>query len=300
MLTRCSSPLIRLSLIVLAGLCAQPAPAAELEFEVKFFLNPRKTLNSEHQPTKQLLAFFEVKGDPVTMQMQFLDGRGTPLHKKGWNVRLRRVGKKSELTFKRRYKVTDLATALRAAEKDGFDVEEDKWKAQVEWGYDNHRTLTFSKGVELKGFGDGLPDDEEARKVARKYRPGKLDRAGKNNWAKQVLAEAHRYGPVSGRRWRGRMAGVDSRISLEVWEIPGVAGKGKESLVEVSFKRKGLEQARKARAELQARLEKKGWLLKEAVLKTEIILKRFSPTRAEDLGDTACCSGSRKLRPSSW
>src|SRR5262245_10806438 len=190
MLARCTGLLRRLSLVALPALLGCQAPAAELEFEVKFFLLPQKVLGGGHRPEKEVLDFFGMKDDPEKLQMQFLDGRGPPLHEKGWDVRFRRLSgeKKLELTFKRRYKVeADLATALAAARKDGFDLKGDRWAPQVEWGYGDRQTLTFSNE---KPAGEGLPGVEDSRKVALKHLPEKLERAVKDGWAKGVLAKA--------------------------------------------------------------------------------------------------------------
>jgi hypothetical protein len=55
-------------------------------FEVKFFLDPGKTLDASNVPTLDVLTAFQAAG-PLSINMQFLDGPGLELHKAGWNVR---------------------------------------------------------------------------------------------------------------------------------------------------------------------------------------------------------------------
>src|SRR5262249_38997214 len=146
------------------------------------------------------------------------------------------------LTFKRRYPADGgLGAALVQAERDGFDAGEGDYEAELEWGL-RKRTLTFSNEKQV-GRGDGLPRGEEARRPALDGVPGKWRRWVRGGWAEEILARAHTYGPVHGRRWRGGRAGIDDKISVEVWEILAENGRDTERVVEVSFKAKDVARA---------------------------------------------------------
>ena len=263
-----------LVLVQFNAAAAKPAPPG---VEVKLFLDPSVTLDARDQPSRDLLTTFQVTGNPVTIKMQFLDGRGLELHKAGWNVRFRTVqGKdKMELTYKRRYPVpSGLAAALARAERDGFDAREKDYEPELEWGY-QQETLTFSNEKPKDSTNPTLPSLANARTLAVDEMPGKLQRFRAGGWAKGILSGARIYGPVEGRRWTGSHADIDDDISIEVWTLPGASGTDTERIVEVSFKKK--ERSDKAVAKREALLkllEQKGWLLPRDVLKTTLILER--------------------------
>jgi hypothetical protein len=259
---------------------AEPASPA---VEVKFFLNPPEVLDASHHPNHALRKAFQVVEEPMMIRMQFLDGPVHELHKEGWNIRFRKLQGEDhiELTFKRRYPVDGhLATALAKAASQGFDAAENDYEPELEWGYQK-QTLTFANE---KRAGDAtmqdlnLPAAEEAQKFATgKKMSDKLRHWKKEGWAQGILASARVYGPVEGWRWRGRHPEVDDKIAIEVWALPAANGTGTEPIVEISFKeKKNHATATAKREKLLKFLEKNGWLLKEDVLKTELILTRSS------------------------
>ena len=262
------------ALLVLLVIGVAPARRASPGFEVKFFLDPGKTLDASNRPTQDVLATFNAAG-PLAMKMQFLDGPKLELHNAGWNVRFRTVegDNEMELTYKRRYPVpTGLDAALERAERDGFD---DKQKdAEVEWGY-QQRTLTFSMGP-TPSPNAAIPPLADARASAVSKMPDKLRSDG---WARGILSGASLYGPVEGKRWKGGRDGVDKKISIEVWVLPGACQRGEDRVVEVSFKEGEPDKAEKKRLALYDLLEKKGWLLPRDVLKTSLILDRVPGIR---------------------
>ena len=263
-----------LVLVQFNAAAAKPAPPG---VEVKLFLDPSVTLDARDQPSRDLLTTFQVTGNPVTIKMQFLDGRGLELHEAGWNVRFRTVqGKdKMELTYKRRYRVASgLDAALAEAERDGFNAGEKDYEPELEWGY-KQETLTFSNEKSKESTNPTLPSLANARTLAVSQMPGKLKHVGADGWAKSILSGARIYGPVEGRRWTGRHRDIDDDISIEVWTLPGAGRTDTERIVEVSFKKK--ERSDKAVAKREALLkllEQKGWLLPRDVLKTTLILER--------------------------
>lgn len=246
--------------------------------EVKFFLDPSVALDRSHRPTHDVLTAFRVSKAPVKIRMQFLDSRALELHKAGWNVRLRTVGGKDcvELNYKRRYPVTDgIDATLTLAASEGFDAGEGDYEPELEWGYEQ-QTLTFSN-EKTQSCGSKqltLPSAKNARTMAIKAMPGKLQRFKDDGWAKGILAGAKIYGPAEGWRWIGSHPEVDDKIAIEVWALTGANGTRTERIVEVSFKKKQLHDSTlAARTALRHVLDQNRWLLDKDVLKTTLILK---------------------------
>jgi hypothetical protein len=199
---------------VLSAMATKPAIPG---VEVKFFLDPRVVLDANRLPIRDVLTTFSVADAPRRIQMEFLDGRALQLHGAGWNVRLRRVEGKGhlEVDFKRGYPVeAGLNATLAQAARDGFDADEKDYDAELEWSFEKE-TLTFTNPRKFGGFTGGtfsLPSPSTARALAVQAIPGKLKRFNEEGWAEGVLSSAQVYGPVEGRRWRGRHSASPVRL----------------------------------------------------------------------------------------
>jgi hypothetical protein len=253
-------------------------PPAVPDYEVKFFLDPAKTLDNLNEPSRVVHGAFDLSSSVTKLRMLFLDSRKHDLNEVAWNVRLRTIEGESgiELAYKKRFRIGDrpLSQILEQAASDGFGADDPNYRAQVEWG--SRRTLSFTrkKTAHVRGVkGMELPEEADARRAAVEQIAGKLDRTQQAGWARGILAEAHVYGPVKGRRWSGKLDGL--KLDLEVWEVRMAGGKGTEPIVELSFKEDDGAKAESHRAKLERFLKEKGWLLKEDVLKTELILQRY-------------------------
>jgi hypothetical protein len=253
-------------------------PPAVPDYEVKFFLDPAKTLDNLNEPSRVVHDALDLSRSVTKLRMLFLDSKRHDLNEVGWNVRLRTIEGESgiELAYKKRFRIGDrpLSQILEQAAREGFGADDTNYRAQVEWG--SRRTLSFTrkKTVHVQGVkGMELPEEVDARRVAVDQIAGKLDRTKQTGWARGVLSEAHVYGPVKGRRWSGKLDGL--KLDLEVWEVHMAGGKGTEPIVELSFKEDDGAKAESQRAGLERFLKEKGWLLKEDVLKTELILQRY-------------------------
>lgn len=258
---------------------ALPAGPAAAGYEVKFLLNPAAVLGPTGDPGPAVLAALGIAGPPAALRMAFLDSPGRELHAERWLVRVRTGGggPGAEVTYKRRYPVagTDVAGALAVAARQGFDAAEPDYGAEVEWGADR-MTLTVARTKGLDG--GAFPAPAAAGRLAADLLPGRLARWARDGWAAAVLADAHLFGPVAGRRWTGDMgdAGIDRKLRLEVWAVRAADGAGEDPVVEVSFKKDDRGSAAAARDTLRRLLDARGgWLAAEAALKTETILDRY-------------------------
>jgi hypothetical protein len=248
------------------------------DYEVKLFLDAGKVLKADRRPSRDLQQVFDLSGSSTEIRMQFLDGAGLPLHRDGWNVRLRRREGRDdvELSYKRRYRIEagDIDGALAEAARDGFDADEGDYEAQVEWGF-SRQTLTFTRQHTLDAPGGGglrLPGRSKSTAIAAEKIPGKLDRVGREGWARTILADARLFGPVTGRRYHGKWEGTE--VDLEVWTIPGAGQDDEQTIVEISFKEADRGKAEAGKRRLESSLRDRGWLLPRDVLKTEMILER--------------------------
>src|SRR5262249_16930563 len=158
-----------------------------------------------------------------------------------------------EFTYKKRFPVEKgkLDAVLEQAANEGFDRDETDYEPQVEWGL-GRQTLSFTrkKIVDFPGLKKmELPEGAEARKVSIAKIAGKLDRVKHDGWARDILAQAHRYGPVKGRRWSGHLNGTE--LDFEVWEVRTKDGRGFEPIVELSFKEDDRTKAESRRSKLK-------------------------------------------------
>jgi hypothetical protein len=258
---------------------SQTAVVAVPNYEVKLFLDPSKVLTVESKPNKDADRVLNLRDSNRKIAMQFLDAHPHQLHQEGWNARFRRFedSDEPELSYKRRYKIEpgQLAAALAAGARDGFTAAEKDYAAQVEWGFER-QTLSFTRKKEFKAKGVGeleLPPVEDLRSLAVREIPGKLDRVKSPGWARQLLAKAHPFGPVLGKRWEGDWQGPE--LSFEVWMIRTQGGAGFEPVVELSFKEKTQADAEGFREKLMAFVRDQDWLIEDDRLKTAMILQRY-------------------------
>ena len=263
--------------LLVAG-AAYAGPPAVPDYEVKFFLDPPKVLVNLSEPATEVDNALGLSSSVTKLRMLFLDSKKHDLNEVGWIVRLRTIEGETglELAYKKRFRIGDrpLSQILEQAAKEGFGADDTNYRAQVEWG--SRRTLSFTrkKTVQVKGVkGMELPEEADARRVAVAEIAGKLDRTKGAGWARGILAEAHVYGPVKGRRWSGKLDGL--KLDFEVWEVRMAGGKGTEPIVELSFKEDDGAKAESGRTKLERFLKAKGWLLEGDVLKTELILQRY-------------------------
>jgi hypothetical protein len=250
------------------------APAIP-NYEVKIYMDPSIVLNSNNRLNQDVLDYFDMPTNVTKMSVEYLDSKDLDLNNIGWNVRFRKMEDKDkfELTYKKRYAVEngDIDATLQKAAADGFDKSEADYEAQVDWGYEK-QTLSFSnnKDVSISGYGGmDLPSKTDTIKNAVNKIPGKLN----NSNGKDVLKNAHIYGPVEAKRSIGVFN--QQKFYIEVWKIKTEAGNGYDYVVEASFKTNDRSEAQEGHDKLIDVLKEKGWLLPKDQLKTQMILNRY-------------------------
>ncbi|GAA3759408.1 hypothetical protein [Streptomyces tremellae] len=270
----------------LAAAWAQPAPAAEPAkptVQIKLLLDPAQVLTADGTPLAGAGSALRLGAASGTEAAEYLDSDSRQLHDQGWSVRVRHDDTDDQVkeTYKKRYDIagdgTDanaLADALDRAADDSFDAGEDDYDAQVDLSYDK-ATLDFSDGkkADADGLGSGqLPSPADARDDVVHDLPGKLDDLGAKNFAKDVLAGAHIYGPVVQTDYPATVAGHTAEL-----QVTPMRGTPADSpyWVELSADATTLAQAVALRGDLEDALDAHGWLLPENAFKTEQILASY-------------------------
>ncbi len=263
---------------------AQQAPNMKPDYEVKLQLDPSQVLNVEHDVLPTVLNHFDMPLTAAEMNVQFLDTCSQDISAAGWSLRMRKYKNKPdlELNYKKRYDIEKITIddALTKANGDGFDVKDTNYEAQVEWGYAK-QTLSISREKTVPCAGNGvldLMDTIGSRAILIKHAPGKFDNWGRGDkWGTKALEKSAIYGPILARRWVGTWN--NKKIYIEVWPVRDSDGTGIEHIVEASFKADDYQKACDGREKLIKHLNDKGWLLERDLLKTKLIMERYSCPR---------------------
>jgi hypothetical protein len=261
----------------------QDMPNMEPEYEVRLQLNPTTVLSSDHELTESVLSTFKMKMPLIATELnvQFLDKSCKEIYTADWSPRIRKTEDEDEdefeLTYKKRYPIADgdIEAALVTANKDGFNAGNKKYKAQVEWGFQN-QTLSISHKKTVshsENSGRDLPGTSNSRKMLIDGATKEFDNWKFDKWGTGALAISRIFGPVLARRSTGKWNGM--KLSIEVWPLRSLEGTGIEYIVEASFKTKSRKEASVEQRSLAAYLQRSGWFLPQDSLKTHIIMERY-------------------------
>ncbi|MGQ4515966.1 hypothetical protein [Streptomyces sp. DW26H14] len=270
----------------LAAAWAVPAHAADTadpSFQVKLLLDPAATLGTTGSPLPATTTALSLGTSSGVEAAEYLDSSSLQLENEGWSVRVRHDDDDDKVkeTYKKRYAIegdgTDadaLDDALDQAADDSFDADEEDYDAQVDLSY-NKATLDFSddKKADADGLGSGeLPSAADARDDVVGDLPGKLEDLGSKDFAKNILAGAHIYGPVVQTDYPGSLAGHTVELQITpMHDAPGGSG----YWAEVSADASTLSSAVDLRDDLVNALNSRGWLIPQNAFKTEQILATY-------------------------
>jgi hypothetical protein len=249
------------------------------DYEVRLLLNPAAVLTPKQELKDTVLSAFEIPPLATRINVQFLDNSSKELYAADWSARIRKTENEEdfELTYKKRYAITggDIEAALTTANNDGFNANNTKYEAQVEWGYQK-QTLSISRKKSVSDFrnsGTDLPGISHSREMMIKEAPEKFDNWMFKKWGTGTLAESRIFGPVLISRSIGLWNGM--RLYFEVWPLLKSAGTGVEYLVEASFKTRSHKTASIEQSNLATFLQSKGWFLEQDSVKTQLIMERY-------------------------
>lgn len=264
--------MLRLLVASILAVSALSAPVATPNFEVKLSLLDKAL--SSGKPSSELISAFALESSEERTY-SYYDTDGQALNGAGWAVRLRhKEGKDLQLTYKKRYAVSSLSSALEQAKAEGFDSSDTNYEPQVDWSYAK-QVLSFSnekKASATEYSGTSLPSSSDGLALLVDEIPGKLENWKSKNWGKDTLKASREHGPVTSRVWDGTFEGVDA--SVEILPVKGASG-GTELYTEFSFKVDDEATAKSLREKAIKLVEGKGWLDKDGDLKTSIVLDRY-------------------------
>lgn len=249
------------------------------DYEVKFLLRPELVLDYENKLNSDVRNAFQMPTSVTKMAVLFVDNDAKTLYNQGWIARLRKQEGESqfELSYKKRYAIANGSPdqALSLANSEGFSSKDSNYEAQIEWGYEK-QTLSISNNKMLSkdGYkGMDLPGKKDAIAMLQKNLPGKMDDWLYPNWGSMQFTAGRIYGPVLAKRSQGSFKG--SKLYIEIWPIKRSSGSELDYLVEASFKAATQSQAATLRQQLSGYLIRRGWLLAEDSLKTQLIMERY-------------------------
>ena len=253
----------------------------KIETEVHYLLDSDAVLDEDHKLKKEIRSEFATGKKIKTFGVIYFDGSDRAFEREGWINRIRiqegKADKGVELTYKKRYPVsgTDVDEALRRAGAEGFDLSGESWKAQVEWGFSSMTlSISLKEDVDSDGWESIADLDlDEGRAMLEQHMPVEEWDWGAEQWGSKAIESAQMAGPVFFERYNGKFG--DSKVQIEVWEIPGPESGGERFITEISLTAEDCEAAAGIREELGERLKELGILTEENSLKTQKVLDAF-------------------------
>ncbi|MBY7125150.1 hypothetical protein ILS93_24025 [Bacillus sp. 16GRE42] len=240
----------------------------QFKYEVKFFLQSNQILNEKYELQENIKSELKIT-KAEQRYIQFIDTVNKEMYQVGWILRNRKVEDGQELTYKKRYPITndDIDTILGQAKEEGFDLNNTKFEVEIDWGF-TKRTLSLSYDVI-----DTTPDSsnpmpiQELREKFLQNAPEEFRNWKQDDWTEDKIIKAIEYGPVYERKYTGEWQG--HKVKIEVWS----RDKCSEVIVEISLKKfNDKDSASQQHQQLKQYLSEKKWLLEQDILKTEWVL----------------------------
>ncbi len=243
--------------------------------EVRLLLDSGLVLDKDHLLTDEIRERFGIEKPYEAISVMYLDTEDRAYLDEGWSNRIREKEGKSKYTFtyKKRYAIeqTDIETALAEARADGFSLYDERFPAEIDWGYSS-MVLSFSSDVDVKPPKKAdlvLPDAPAAAEMMAEHMPQEEKNWGRAGWGTALAGTAESVGPIRFLRYTGTMG--EQKVRIEIWPIPGEDGL--IYLTEFSFTCDTVEEASGPREEAIALLDEMGILIREDSLKNQLILR---------------------------
>ncbi|HDR7850292.1 TPA: hypothetical protein QCY30_005075 [Bacillus toyonensis] len=200
--------------------------------------------------------------------IQFIDTNKREMYKNGWILRnrIKREGNTYELTYKKRYKIlnNDIEAQVEKAKKEGFDIAEQEFHVEIDWGYTEKVLNIVYKPDEFQ-----LPESEGSSIE-------NLQELFLNNgpeiflkWGKELIDQTIIYGPAYSQKYTGNFK--EREIFIEIWSMPEC----KEPILEISLEKfKDEEKADQYHDELKQVLSNKEWIVIKDFSKTDWVMNK--------------------------
>ena len=236
--------------------------------EIKFLLDSGQVLDEDYLLRANVRDHFDIENEYIVYDVIYLDTQEREFLKAGWvnRIRLKEGKSKYTLTYKKRYPVLDfdIETALTSALKDGFSLNDERFSAEIDWGY-NNMTLSFSAEAEIKTKEPpdirDLAHSDAVQMLADHFPPEEDTNAA-------LLENIKSVGPIRFLRYFGTFE--ENEIRIEIWPIPGA--NEMQYVVEFSAKCGAPEAAAAFREDIIVKLDEMGILIHRDALKTALIL----------------------------
>ena len=255
----------------LAGTNEEKPPVA---YEVKFLLDSEKVLTDKNLLTEEILEAFQAEPNYKRTDVIYLETADRDFINEGWVNRIRwKIGKEyAECTCKKRYPVPGndeaaIFSVLQRAQADGFDLSDDGYSVEVDWGISG-MTLSLSKKAsgDYKGYRNLSEfSSEDAAAFFESSMPQEERDWKSSRWGEQKLSLAKKLGPLQELKVKGVWG--ETGVTLEIFPISE-----EEIITELSFEADDFATASEIRTELIDFLESKGILLQNETLKTQAFL----------------------------
>ncbi|CAK7262756.1 hypothetical protein SEPCBS119000_000145 [Sporothrix epigloea] len=281
-------PAVPFAKALLVAALALPAVRASSDspmvpsYEVHLQLDPTAVLNSSYSLIADVLDEFAMPASVTEKNVQYIDTVDKALDAQGWSCRIRNIQTKAkfDLTYKWRLAIndSDIDAALNTALNDGWNSDQSKYEAQVDW-YLSSQELSVQRDHKASEDGySGLddPSEQDSQSLLIDNAPKMFDNWAYSGWGTTELGSGVVYGPVLTKASAGTWNGVE--LDIEVWPIENAAGTGIDYLVEASFKTSNYTFASVGRTQLQDLLTSKGWFLDESNSKEAMVLANYHPT----------------------
>ena len=248
-------------------------------YELKFLIDSDQVLNSDYELNSEYRDYFNTGKKYNTVGVLYIETPEYDFSNQGWNNRLRIKEDKDnfDLTYKKRYPIEngDIDAALSLANKEGFDISDTNYEAQVDWGYEKMTlSLSNNKKESNKDYDDmELPNKKAAIKILKDNMPGKLENWSGSNWGKDTIENGKKCGPIYYHKYEGTIFDID--VDIEVWPVYTESTDTTECITEISFKEDTFDAAQTNRQTVMDILEDKGILLHKDSLKTQKILDAY-------------------------
>ena len=251
-------------------------------YEIHLLLNSDLVLNENHLLNRKFLELFRVKKNYKVFSLAYYETLEQDFFEEGWINRIRLKYEEDEendfsLTYKKRYPVSegDLMSAVHLAESEGFNLSENKWEPEVDWGYTGMK-LSLSAEVSIPADTEETIadlDPSEGFSMMMENMPEEEKNWKADLWGIDTFQRAEPAGPIFFTRYTGEFLSQKTRI--EIWEIHDERDDSVHYLTELSFKTDHYEKATAIRKQMMDNLLDMGILLKVDSLKTQQMLDAY-------------------------
>ncbi len=258
-------------------------PLSVVSFEVKFLLDPGIVLTGDHLLADEWLQTFQIETDYTSYDVIYVETADRDFLAEGWINRLRwKNGKnKTEITYKKRYNLSGdsiscVSEALEQAAADGFDLSDDDYSFEIDWGYER---MTLSVDTEAAGqhrIYESLTEFSAADAVRfiKSEMPDTEADWKETSWGISLADSARKAGPIRFLRAKGTWEET-TEVTIEIWPVRQPDTGDTAYITELSFTADDYETAAAERQRLAVFLDEKGILLHHDALKTETIINAY-------------------------